>query len=154
MFVVSYYNDITERELKNSKLIHLYHCQKVNKGDYAILSNKESRYIFGFAKLSRFEDGNIWRVRHLLDDQVYTGDNMKYNKYEICCEEIKILTSPISFESIQKMVFYDLESVRFHTNICKGNQAKFAKLFCNTSESDKYVKRAKELFLMISGYIY
>ena len=152
MFVVSYYNDATERELRESKLIHLYHFQKVNRGDYAILSNKESRYIFGFAKLSRFQDGNISRVRHLLDDQVYTGENMKYNKYEICCEEIKILKRPITYDRIQKMVFYDLESIKFHTNICKGNQAKFAKLFCNTSDSEKYCKRANELFSMISGY--
>ena len=83
---ISQFNNKTQQEY----LCHqgnLRHHQKVNcmnAGDIVLLYNNDTKKIFGIGVLYELSHGNIWiKSDHPYDQELYTGEDRKRNKYEI-----------------------------------------------------------------------
>jgi len=81
---ISFFNE----ETRTQYLEHpgtLGHAYKTNKqpGDIVILYDKDAKEVFGIGILGAFSNGKVWIETNPIDQELYRGDYIQYNKYEI-----------------------------------------------------------------------
>jgi hypothetical protein len=98
---VAYFTAKTLCEFHASEQSKFYHFNRMTKpaiGDIVVLVHIDDKAIVGVAMLKgRFEE------HHLLDTDTYTGDDAKYNKYEIAIHKPRWLTHPLSLAHVGEL---------------------------------------------------
>jgi hypothetical protein len=87
---------LAEQQASGDKKIHS--AERMNTftaGDICLLTDLDKRCFVGFAVLK-----GTCALSDLLDVEVYSGEDAKYNKYEFPLECYWILPEPVSFETI------------------------------------------------------
>jgi hypothetical protein len=98
-------------------------------GTIIMLKNLTIKAIVGICVLANWADTESpVREHHPLDCDVYTGDNAKYNKYEMKINDLHIFKSPIPFDDIRILVGGNSESKKVN-NIWRGFHSNFVSLF-------------------------
>lgn len=139
--LVTYFTELTAGEFKNSSKEYLGHFNKVHKfkkGDVALLINIETKCIFGIAILGEYEDGKIYREHHQLDVDTYTGENSKYNKYDIKIE--KLCNVNIAFKDLA-ILCGKTEDDKVTTNIWKSTHLNYSNVFYKGEDSEIVLQR-------------
>lgn len=139
--LVTYYNNQTWEEFKNSDKQYLGHFNKVHKfkkDDIVLLLNNESKHVEGIAVLGEYEDGKVYREHHALDVDVHAGEHSKYNKYEIKIENLKFIH--ISFEDLATLCGKD-EDDKSITNIWKAGRFNYSNVFYKGEDEDLIMLR-------------
>jgi len=99
-FLISYFNTVAwaEFNLNPYKLHHSKRIKACREGTIVALINKDSLAIVGVAEL-----GGAMEEHHLLDDDTYSGDNAKYNKYEVAIKHLHILRNPLHLSDVKML---------------------------------------------------
>ena len=129
--VVSYFNSESKQMFLKGLRTHLGHKVKMNEpaGTIVVLADLTTKSVWGVCQLKNWQmSASPSREFHPLDTETYTGDYLKYSKYEICIENLRILKNPISFESIRTLVGGNTE-VHRHCNMWMGFHSSFCKIF-------------------------
>jgi hypothetical protein len=139
-FINSQFDNKTMEEFKNSGCKWFGHKQKTNKpaGTRVLCQNIQTREVFAIAKLGVFENGKVFREHHQLDVDIYSGDAVKYNKYDICIEKIHFFETPIPFKSLAKL--FSINNAH-RNNITKKSNTNFAKLFYECEDIEDVLER-------------
>ena len=83
--------------------------------------------IVGILELTTFSDTNcVWRESLLIDPEMYSGDDVRYNKYEFGTRVHKIFEPPIPYEEVATLCGIDSKQ---RNNIVKRGQMSYRKLF-------------------------
>jgi hypothetical protein len=99
-FLISYFNTVTwaEFNLNPHKLHHSKRIRACREGTIVVLINKDLPAIVGVAEL-----GGAMQEHHLLDEDTYSGDNAKYNKYEVAIKHLHILRNPLHLSDVKML---------------------------------------------------
>jgi len=111
-------------------------------GTIVVLANLSTKAVVGVCMLADWsEKESPCREHHLLDNDTYAGDNAKYNRYEICISNLRLLKNPLPFDDIRTLVGGDPKSKKCN-NMWRGFQGNFVKAF---GADDAVVHRYKML---------
>ena len=134
--LVTYFTNLTWQEFKNSTKECLGHYNKVHKfkkGDIVLLINTEEKCILGIAILGEYEDGKVYREHHQLDVDTYSGENSKYNKYDIKIEKLRNVN--ISFKDLAILCGKN-EDDKTTTNIWRNTHLNYSNVFYKGEDSE------------------
>lgn len=127
--IISLFKEKTKAEFLSSTrtLMGSYHKLHTVKKDDIILSvDVENKYLFGIALLDEFPSGKVYAEHHQLDEDVYSGKDIKYNKYDVKIKNF--IDAHISFEDLAILCGKTVDD-KGSTNIWKGYNASFRKAF-------------------------
>ncbi len=101
----------------------LGHKSETNKqpGDIVILYDKDAKEVFGIGILNAFSNGKVWIETNPIDQELYRGDYIQYNKYEI-----KAKIFHIRVVSLQEI--YTECGIPIRTPIVKGHYLSFKRI--------------------------
>ncbi len=119
---------------------HKIHSFK--KDDYVLAVDVENKYLFGIALLDAFSSGKVYEEHNLLDIDVYSGRDAKYNKYDVKIKNF--IEVNISFEDLAIMCGKTVND-KGSTNIWKGYNASFRKAFYSGEGEEDVMKRLRIL---------
>ena len=98
-------------------------------GTTVVLANLTTKAVIGVCMLADWsETESACREHHLLDTDTYVGENAKYNRYEICISDLRLLKNPVSFHDVRTLVGGDPNSKKCN-NMWRGFQGNFVKAF-------------------------
>jgi hypothetical protein len=127
--VVSYFNAESKQMFLDGLRSHLAHKARVNEpaGTIVVLADLTGKNVWGICQLKNWETtASTCREFCPLDTETYTGDYLKYSKYEIGIENLRVLKNPVSFERVRRLVGGETEVHRpcnmwmgFHSSFCK-----------------------------------
>ena len=125
---VSYYDNISETELMKTQNIGFPQLsssennKQLKDGSSVILVNKESKKVFGIARLS-----GPSRKSNLIDSRnIYSVS--KYNKYEIPCKSVYILPKHLNYSDVNELIGVDGKiqtSISHYQHLSKGGIREF-----------------------------
>jgi hypothetical protein len=129
-FLISYFNTVTLGEflLKPNKLHHSKRVKACRVGTLVVLINTDLPAIVGVAEL-----GGPMEEHHLLDEDTYSGDNAKYNKYEVAIKQLHILRNPLHLSDV-KMLCGIPQSYTKKDNMTKVQVISWVKPFIKSCE--------------------
>ena len=111
---------------------------KYRAGTIVVLVNLTTKSVIGVCILANWDNTNSpCREHHLLDNDTYEGKNAKYNRYEICISDLRLLKAPVSFEKVRILVDGDANSKQ-RNNMWHGFQGNFVKPFGNNGAVIRY----------------
>lgn len=105
----------------------LGHNKKINcmnLGDIVILYDKDTKVVFGIGILGAFPNGKLWIETNPIDQELYRGDYIQYNKYEIKAKIFHI--EPVSLQEI-----YTECGIPIGTPIVNGHLLSFKRINLN-----------------------
>lgn len=120
-------------------LHHKNQVKSLEAGTYVLLQGPEGLY--GVAQLETFpETKTVCRETSLLDADVYSGEDAKYNKYEIASKMIKIYEPPIPYCEVS--VLFGIEN-QYQNNIAKRGILSFCRLFYKGPNESDVLRRVQ-----------
>ena len=137
------FNQVTWAEFLSSKTNYFgARCKTSCKaGTIVLCYNLTNKTIVAIATLGVFsENGKVWREHAFLDADIYSGDNARYNKYDICIDKLYVLPTPVSCENVGKMLSMN-STVR--TNITKGITGNFVRMFYKSEDEPQILERLR-----------
>ena len=139
--LVAIFNNKTATEFQSGYKEHLGNTTKLHtckKDDIIILQNIEDKIVFGLAQIDEFSDGKIYAEHHLLGIDTYTGNDAKYNRYEIKIKNYKSVS--ISFDDLACICGKSADDAE-RTNIWKGSCFSFRQANYQGADSEVVLKR-------------
>jgi hypothetical protein len=142
---ITYFDNTSFRDFIASPMNSLGYYNRISaaSGTIIVLVNLDTQSIFGVCMLSNWEGTRTpCRQRHFLDADVYGEEYRRYNKYEICIENLRILKKPLTFEEVRLIVGGPVDSGL--TNMWKKRNTNYAKPFVkNVIDSEAIELRYK-----------
>jgi hypothetical protein len=112
--IITHFNEVTFKEFMSSTRSTLGHRKRLVSFPagtivvMVLLADKKTGApggVVAVCTLANWEESKSpCRERHYLDPDVYGGSNMKYNKYEMKIENLRILKNLVTFEEIKMLV--------------------------------------------------
>jgi len=105
--VIAYFTAQTLSEWLQGGKKHLNNRVRTSykAGTIVVLVNLSINAVIGVCVLADWsEKESPCREHHLLDNDTYVGDNAKYNRYEICISNLRLLKNPLPFDDIRTLV--------------------------------------------------
>jgi len=114
----------------------------LHPNDIVLFQNSDTQAFFGVGRLGSFGDDKVYREHCLIDTlEIYSGGDMKYNKYDIKLDAFVIFPVEFSFVDLAELLDIDT-GVR--TNITKTSQLTFIRVFYkNDRDEQKIIKKIK-----------
>ena len=142
------FTNITKEEFLAGSRKLLSHEKKVHilrPGAIVLLQNHDTKAIFGIVRFGDFGCGKVWKEHSYLDTpDIYSGVNMKYNKYDIKLEDVFILPEEFLFEDLRYLL--DIDN-NFHNNITKTTVITFTPVFYKDEVTEQKVIRKLKLWV-------
>lgn len=142
---ISLFKEKTKAEFMNSTktlMGSVHKTHKLKKDDIVLSVDVEKKYLFGIALLDEFPSGKVYEEHSLLDIDVYSGTDVKYNKYDIKIKNFVEVN--MSFEDLAIMCGKTVDD-KGSTNIWKGYNATFRKAFYAGEGEEDVLKRLRIL---------
>ena len=142
------FTTVTKNEFLASDRTLLGHKQRIHQlipGDIVLFQNNDTRAFFGIGKFGDFGGGRVYAKHCFLDTpDIYSGDNMKYNIYDIKLEDVFIFTEEFSFEDLRYLLDID-NNVK--NNITKTGILSFSRVFYKDDATEQKVMRKLRLWV-------
>ena len=106
--VISFFNTKSRGEFMSGSRLSLGSRTRVPScpaGTIVMLYDLDAQEAWAVCSLKNWDGTDSpCREHHLLDEDTYSADLAKYNRYDICIKSMRILTVPILFEEIRTLV--------------------------------------------------
>jgi hypothetical protein len=139
--IVSIFNNKTQLEFESGFRQYLGNTTKLHtckKNDVVLLQNIEDKHIFAIAQIDEFPNGKIYREHHFLETDTYSGNDSKYNLYEIKIKNYRSVN--ISFQDLACSCGKLVDAAE-RTNIWKGSCFSFRQVNYQGEDSELVLKR-------------
>ena len=142
------FTNVTKDEFLASDRKLLGYKQRIiqlRPGAIILLQNRDTRAFFGVGKFGDFGRGQVFRKQCFLDTpDIYSGDNMKYNIYDIKLDSVVIFPKEFPFEDLRYLLDIDNNVVN---NITKTDRLTFTRVFYKDNANEQKVIRKLRLWL-------
>jgi hypothetical protein len=126
-------------------LSNLNYSKTLPSGSMVVLANFTDSTFVGIARTT-----GEFHERSLLDADIYTGIDSKYNKWEIELSSVRLFNEPIRFAEVARWCGIP-EDDKVQTNICKGSRFKFARAFYkNPAKEDEILEKFRRLVSILA----
>jgi hypothetical protein len=139
--IVALFNSVTEVEWRKGGMTQLNNRVRTNypAGTIVVLANYEAKYVIGVGVMANWGDSDSpCREHHLLDQDTYSGENAKHNKWDICITGLRLLKNLMNFSDIRTLVGGDIQVKKARNNMWTGCRVNFAKVFGQEAAVKRY----------------
>jgi len=115
--------------------------KSITAGDICVLNNQDERCFVGFAVPK-----GTCALSDLLDVEVYSGEDAKYNKYEFPTERYVLFPKPVSYEEVAHFCGIPVGD-KTPSNIYKRSRASAEAFYVKKGEPSLVIDRFRALVL-------